>query len=59
MSRDDLLLLLLALMLLAAMLLTLWQGGEGSRHGYGAISLPFSEGIERFPGQPPGPARTG
>lgn len=36
-SRDGLILLVLALALLAAMLVTLWAGGNRSRHGYGYV----------------------
>lgn len=36
-SRDRLILLVLALALLAAMVITLWVGGNRSRHGYGYV----------------------
>lgn len=39
---ENLWLLLLALALLLAMTLTLWFGGEKSRHGYGGLFVPDS-----------------
>jgi hypothetical protein len=53
MKQNDLLILLLALALLLAMILTFIQGGERSRHGYGAqspepgISRAFSTSLFR------------
>lgn len=38
-SQDRLILLVLALALLAAMVITLWVGGNRSRHGYGFVPL--------------------
>lgn len=38
MNKDDILLLLLALFLLAAVLVTIFLGGNRSRHGYGFLS---------------------
>jgi hypothetical protein len=37
MKKDDLILLFIALLLLGAMLITIFFGGEKSRHGVGAI----------------------
>jgi len=37
MKKDDLIILLIGLLLLAAMLITLFHGGEKSRHGVGVI----------------------
>ena len=38
MNKDDILLILLALCLLAAVLVTIFLGGNRSRHGYGFFS---------------------
>jgi hypothetical protein len=35
MRKEDILLILLAVFILVAMLVTIFFGGEGSRHGYG------------------------
>lgn len=52
MKREDLLLLLLLLALLAAALITLFAGGNRSRHGYGAAlarpAIPPLCGTARF-----------
>jgi len=37
MKKDDLILLLIALVLLAGMLITIFFGGERSRHGVGML----------------------
>jgi len=37
MKKDDLIILLIALLLLGAMLITIFFGGEKSRHGLGAL----------------------
>jgi hypothetical protein len=47
MNKDDMLLLLLALLLLAAVLVTIFIGGNRSRHGYG-----FFPPADRGPAEP-------
>ena len=37
MKKDDLIILLIALLLLAGMLITIFYGGEKSRHGVGIL----------------------
>jgi hypothetical protein len=46
MKREDLIILIIGLLLLAGMLLTLFFGGEKSRHGVGSLHdlLPANSG---------------